>query len=252
MVEEKTLSSGEWQQSVRVLLLPSVTGVKKETVDAVCKFAQNGGTVIADGLFAMKDPHGNVAVWYDEKLSELFGVNIDEAESTASEFTVKDRAGNRFPGWFVKLLSEITTGKCIAEFEDGSAAAVSNACGKGSAVRILTLLFQRYLIEPTDGALRFFKAIMPEDIFVQPVVLENASSTLRLRRLAHPEGELIIIIKSGDAGAIARALIKTHEQGALTELNDGGKGRVYETAPDALIEIDIKDGGVAVFLWKRG
>jgi hypothetical protein len=258
MVEEKTLPSGEWQQSARVLLLPSVTGVKKETVDAVCKFAQNGGTVIADGLFAMKDPRGNVAVWYDEKLSELFGVHIDEAESTVSEFTVKDRAGNRFPGWFVKLLSEITTGKCIAEFEDGNAAAVSNACGKGSAVRILTLLFQRYLIEPTDGALKFFKTIMPGDIFVQPVVLENTSSKLRLRRLAHPEGELIIVINSGAlsptggaAGATARAMIKTREQGTLTELDDNGKGRVYETAADDLLEIGIKDGDVAVFLWKR-
>jgi len=243
MVNEKILLSDEWQKNTRVLIIPSTTAMEEEYLDAIDKFAQNGGTVIADGMFAMKDSHG-LLVDYHEKLNKIFGMYVDEAGGMVNEFEVKPKSGNSFPGWFMKLTAEISTGKSIAEFEDGETAAISNTYGKGTAVRILTLLFQRYLTKPTNEALEFFKTILPVEAFNEEIILENTSFNLRLRRLAHPDGELLFLLNKGDE---ATAEFKSNAVGTLSEL--GGTSR--ELKENDKFTIKTNADSATIFLWKR-
>ena len=246
IINGKKLLSNEWQENTRVLIIPSVTAMDEAGLDAVCKFAYDGGTVIADGMFAMKDPYGLV-MRYDKQLNNLFGMLVEDAEGAGDDLTIEcEDSADNFPAWFVKIIPEVSTGKVLKKFNDGQAAVISNKCGKGIAIRIGTVFFQRYLSRQNPGAVKFFNDLLPSDVFDQPVILYNASCDLRLRRLNHIEGEVLFLLNKSSK---TKALLKIRENGKLIELKENG--HEYETSPGGLLEIQIVAGDILLFLWRK-
>jgi hypothetical protein len=119
-----------------VLVLPNVSGFQQTDSDLFKAFVERGGVVVA---FGPQIPMGRS---YERR--ELFGGEETTSERPHTAMVIKEavggraRAGERIPLSGVKLPSWAARGaRVVAEFEDGSAAALINRHGKGTVVTIV-------------------------------------------------------------------------------------------------------------------
>ena len=85
----------------------------------------------------------------------------------------------------------------MARWDDDSAAVTRSA----SVLRIGTNFFQRYFALPTAEARAWF-AQQFEGIITEPFALVDAAPGVRLRRLAHAQGHLAVVINPGSATSV--------------------------------------------------
>ncbi len=118
-----------------VLVLANVSGFQQTDSDLIKAFVERGGVIVA---FGKQIPMGRS---YDRK--ELFG-GEEVAEKPHTEIIIKNPTGKRaaknkrFKFSPENLSSWVASGaNVVAEFEDGSAAALVNKYGKGIVVTIL-------------------------------------------------------------------------------------------------------------------
>lgn len=187
----------------RVLILPSLVVVDLETIELLHALAAGGRMVIGDGFFAWKDRDGRLArsLWADA--AKLWGAECTGYEAVGTK-QCASAAGGSLRGWFAQGQFEVTQAEIAARWEDGSPACLRNRIGDGTAFRIGTHFFQRYFTVDADPeALAWFRQLIESEL--EPALrLLNPGATLRLRRLASPEGELGFLINSGTQDQVAR------------------------------------------------
>jgi len=238
-IDEQTLRSSGLPAGA-VLLAPSCTALADQTVAAMKKLVETGGTLIADGLIGFKDPDGFISPDNKQALDDIFGAELADAGGMDVPFTLP-LAGrrSRLDGWFTRCaMANVRRAKVLGTLEDGRPAVVKNSLGKGVAVRIGTTFFQRYLSKPTKSHLAFLKSMLPP-ASQATVRLANPSSRLRLRVLSGPGHDVLIFLNRGGP---ARATIRSPRAGELRPL-DGGKAvavRKGAAASVALARDEVK------------
>ncbi len=206
-IDEYALAAGGPRlDETRVLVLPGCTALAAETVASLAAFTARGGFVIADGLAGWKDP----AAWVNahaEPLAALFGADLADIEAHPGTLPLTFAAAALpapFDGWLVRASFDPRPGATVlARWDDDTAAIVRSP----HALRIGTNFFQRHFAFPTDAA-RDWLATQLGDLAPEPFTLLAPPPGLRLRRLAHTEGDLAVIINSGPA-TTARIRIRT-------------------------------------------
>lgn len=244
IVSEEQFWVGRYPKA-KVLILAETTSLDERTIDALLRFQQQGGTVIADGLCGLKDSMGNLAHRYADRLQRLFGMQMVEIRGMEWEDQVLTSEGKKFPTWFVRVDPILTHGKATAVFSDGSPAIVCNRNEKGGAVRILTSFFRQEMLERLEDGPGLLYTFLPVEIFRQPTELLNPSRTLRLRRLIHPKGEVLILLNTAQADT---AVLRFSGRGVLSRLD---VWQEYLTDGHRLLAYPMAAESVAIFFWQR-
>lgn len=188
--EEKFLLEGIPQNAV--LVAPSCTCLKKDTVKALDTFVKNGGTLIADSLFGWKDEHCLVNGEGIKIANEIFGAAWNDIYDVRSTTKILDKDGlEPFKPYFVRCIFE-NNENTVCCYETGDAAVVAHTYGKGRAMRIGTEIFRRHLTTDMTRAAEFIKPLLP-DTHINGVWLANAEDRFRIHVL-HAKGKRIAVL----------------------------------------------------------
>lgn len=183
-----------------ILLMPGCTALEEATLPALRAYAENGGTLLADGLCGYKDEDGWLQDAAHSPLNDIFGASIADIQAvpeTISSFTLGDLP---LPIWFLKIVLEPAAEvKVLAHFSEPSprAALTVAQTGRGRAIRLGTVFFQHYFRHPAPQAFGRLCTLLPLPNY--SVSLDNPSQYLRLRRLRLPDGELLLLLNAGHA-----------------------------------------------------
>lgn len=194
MINEEGVRSGELPEDA-CLIMPGCYALEKGTAEAVAEFVKKGGTVLADGLCGMKDTFGHLDFSGTAVLAKVFGADVEDIEADENSFEL-ECAGVNLPGWFLRIiLRQTDKAQAVARFADGMAAVVKHCYGKGTAVRIGTVMFQQYFSRPSEEWKQWLKNTVA---LKQEIYLENPDARLRLKLLTGEAEELCIIINRGE------------------------------------------------------
>ncbi|MFC3800665.1 beta-galactosidase [Cohnella sp. GCM10012308] len=198
-INEKRLRENGVPAGTRAVLVPNAIVLGAEEAAELEAFVRGGGLVVGDGLIGMKDANGNVDRETQSQADALFGAKVLELETAQNRFDIRFEAdGTGVEGWFYRLPLKAENAEIIGRFDDGGAAAATvRRVGAGAALRIGTLLFQRYFARPSADVLALLAAWLGDRVD-EPVRLANGDRRLRLRRLTHSQGELLVLLNEGD------------------------------------------------------
>lgn len=191
-----------------ILLCGNAYSLPECAVDDLQSFVSGGGTLIVDGLFALKDPWSKTAKDWRDKVSEIFGTRMVDIKSQQEPLTL-DADGMDVPGWYVRCQFEeekIAEEDVLARFPDGHVAAFRHRYGKGQAIWIGTLFFQKYTGSPSESACEFLRSILPQ--IHKPLCLQNPGKHLRLKRLVG-DGEEVAVLLNYEDRKLARVFADT-------------------------------------------
>ncbi|MFM9328201.1 beta-galactosidase [Paenibacillus mesotrionivorans] len=235
--------------SVQAVLLPNTIVLGQADLVRLELFAKGGGVIIADGLCGMKDAAGNIDRESLRRVAALFGAAVQDIETDDSGLLMTDDSGTTCPGWFYRLLLALEEESLPAAwFEDGRPAVSLRALGTGRLIRVGTIFFQSYFANPDERLLAFFGGLIESSLNRQDLIrLDNGSSNLRLRRLAHPQGAVVILINTGQTSAKASLLAATSGQ-----LIDLATGRILEVTDSTFpCHLEVEGNGTEVWFFRR-
>lgn len=188
----------------KVILLPLIENITPEIAKDLKEYVRKGGILIAESPFAFKDEnnflHGSAPI-YD--LDEVFGAKTRDREGkeTASPIIYND--GSKGEVYFLWHPYEITTGKAIAKYENGSAAVVVNNFGKGKAVIVGSEFFRQYYNDYDDANAIFLRSTVLDsgvrrnaEIIINGKLVEG--SGVEVCRLIGELGIIYIVLNHND------------------------------------------------------
>lgn len=234
--------------SVRLVVLPNTFVLGEAALDRLEEFVRRGGFVIADGLCAMKDAEGRICSRSLASVASRFGAEAEDIEAGGPmpELTMEDK--DRFQGWFYRLPLRVNEGASVlARFADGRSAIVRRRSGEGAWIRIGTVLFQAYFARPDADKLRCFERLAMSGAGDPPIGLRLASreDRLRLQRLAHPEGAVIVL---HNRGRETEAAVISDSAGRLIDLESGWEAELKEGLPVRLPV--VPEEGTAIYFFR--
>ena len=184
----------------KIILLPIVENMTPEIAEALKGYVANGGTLIAESPFAFKDEnnflHGTAPIY---GLDEVFGaITRDrEGKETASPLSYSD--GSKGEVCVLWHPYEVSTGKVIAEYDDGRAAVVENSYGKGKAIVAGSEFFRQYYNNPDIANTAFLRRSVLDsgvkrnaEIFIDGEMVEG--SGIEACRLVGKPGSIYILL----------------------------------------------------------
>jgi hypothetical protein len=133
-------------------------------------------------------------------LNDVFGTSIADIQAVPETISSTTLGDLHLPVWFLKIVLEPAAGVEVpAHFSEPSprAALTVAQIGRGRAIRLGTVFFQRYFRHPAPQAFARLCTLLPLPSY--SVSLDNPSQYLRLRRLSLPDGELFVLLNAGQA-----------------------------------------------------
>ncbi len=181
------------------LIAPGCTALTDECLQALQRYVDQGGHLIADGMFAWKLANGRLARHRHTELDQLFGASVGEIYGGS-------QAQCELHGEFFKTnLMQICFDEnesCIARWDDDNVAVIKKSHQHGgSALRLGTIFFQDYFINSTDAHRHIFQHLLSASL-IRPIHIPYLSQDIRLRRLKHPHGEVCIIMNNGESRSV--------------------------------------------------
>ena len=213
------------------LLLPNTYALENDTVDAICAFVKDGGTVIADGMCAMKDRYGVMTQKNLDKFAQIFGAQVEDIK--AIETPTLSLYDGELEGWFLSLELLPSTADIVGVFGNGKCAVTKNSCHSGTAYRIGTMFFQRYFTKPMAASRKLLKDMLRIE---KEICLLNPTHLLRLKVLEGGEKRLLILKNRANAQT---ALLKIPQAYSLRCINQACD--VVRSGDVCEIQIDSQD-----------
>ena len=186
------------------IIAPNTYGLKENVVEALYDYAEAGGTLIADGLFAMKTPQGyKSSKRVQALLGKLFSSPVNDWGVSLDGFSFALPGGGKLPAWFLTCNWDDESGvEVLARDGDGAACAIAHNVGKGRAVYIGTQFFQNYFASEgnAENYGDFIKSILPK--ICRPYTLMNPDKHMRMKLLSGATDVLILLNRGGGRDAI--------------------------------------------------
>lgn len=182
-----------------ILFAPNTYALAPCVLSSLVDWVEAGGTLIADGLFAAKNPYGyRASAEAEEALSRLFGHPADDWMVDIHPFTLLRPERKTLPGWYLLANWEDENGlDVLARDADGNASVIRHKCGKGQAIYIGTLFFQSYFAGKSGKESSDF---LKELVSIQKTyALRNPGAALTLRTLEAEEADVLVLINHGDS-----------------------------------------------------
>lgn len=234
-IDEKRLCSGELPADA-VLIAPSCSALPENTLKTLEKWVSGGGTLIADGPFAMMNEHGLAKRENKQLADRIFGTVLLDYVQASPEETLEP---GQFPFFLLK-----------AVFAKESRSIIDRTHGNGRAIRIGTMFFCNFTspgknAEGQEILKENFDCRKFAELFLPPrkngVVLDNASQTLRLRRLEGNTPVYTVLNFGNPVDAILNA------EGTFTDLLD----RTEYSARDGKLKLRMNRHTVKMLMQKE-
>lgn len=128
-------------EGMKVLYIPFRPHVDPEMADVLRSFVENGGTVIAESPFAVKNTDGIHYEVTPGRLVDVFGAQVYDMEKLYEA----DCEG--IPAFDFRAKIEVKGGTVEGRFANGDPAIVTNRYGKGQTVLYGTILSEAYQLD---------------------------------------------------------------------------------------------------------
>lgn len=221
-IHEDQMARGDLA-NYRVLILPWSSAVSPREAEAIRKFVQAGGTVIADSYCGVRDGHGAPTAM----LEDVFGLKqtLTAPELQAKELTLQGTEVANAPRTVLVASGsqelQLTTGKALGKIGEMPAVIV-NKVGSGTAI-FLNCSFSNYgetslggvggeVVEEEQAAeavtvpiRRLMSALLAQQGVEEPVNVAaqgEAGAQLEVSRLALGQGMLIGVVRDITEGAV--------------------------------------------------
>ena len=226
---------------VKTLVVPDSAALEDGTLDAIEAWVGAGGTLVVDGQFARYDGHGIIRADRKRKVDDLMGVRLLDWLCTTerNDCVVTESGATKIPNDAYR-----------AVFGGTSANMTDRPHGKGRAIWIGTRFFGSWL-KPVDGEDPHFASqfnlrdvgglFLPAP--TSSIILENASLSLRIRRLVDAGGRLAIVtlLNFHDRGSAA---VSSKEAVRLQSLDTG---RTFDIPAGGKVEIPMDSHSAEFF-----
>lgn len=127
-----------------LLLLPAQEQMTPGLARRLRAYVAGGGVLLAEGPFAFRDGEGRLQYRFPAfGLEEVFGCWSNDRQRAGGLSLRLEEGGEVQAGDFFCSYT-LTTGEALARWEDGSAAAVANRYGRGTALALGTECFRLY------------------------------------------------------------------------------------------------------------
>ncbi|MCL4407347.1 MAG: beta-galactosidase [Thermotogae bacterium] len=185
-------------KNYKVVFAPFSIALDQQTADAIKKYVKEGGIFVSEFRPGWSDKEGNGETKIPGMgLDEIFGCYETwwrKSKETKINFEDKDfgdliTLNNNYEEAF-----ELTNGKIIGKFTEGSPAIVMNNFGKGKAIVIGTLLSREYERTKNTKFERFFERIMEISKIESYFKIENPQeSFVEVRTMKSGNGYLSFV-----------------------------------------------------------
>lgn len=194
-ITPEDLASGK-SDDIPLVFITTQVNMSEKLSSAILRYAENGGTVIADGKFGEVSETG--LLYYQipgQGLSERLGFALLDIEESKSEVSLEN--GGVLRGGHDRRRMELFGDgvRALGRYDDGEPAVVATALGKGSLVYISTFLWFACKKAPTDDAWSFLSSVAGEKLV--PSIICNSVS-VHLERLHGENVDYLIAFNYGD------------------------------------------------------
>ncbi len=147
----------------KAIYLPYPVMLKRETVEKLRRYVEQGGALISEGLPAYFGDHGRAgAVQPNYGLDQFFGASERYVEFTPDlldKLTLTVRGQDIFGRYFLQEY-ELKGGRAAGSYSNGHTAAVEHQAGKGKTLLIGTFPGGGYYLHHSPGGKAFFAGLL--------------------------------------------------------------------------------------------
>jgi beta-galactosidase len=242
-VEEKGLEARLKQEPIpKAILVPGLEVLSDGTLEALLAFVRKGGRVIADAAPGVKDPVGRIASWRFELWERLFGgALLDEESWRHSQQLPED--GEYPTDWWIKVVSNLSSGKAVHVRDDGTPLVWENCVGEGSVTLIGTWFFHRFLAGNYPLNRQWLGDQLLPHVSVMPIAVDQPDGDVILRHLVHPKGAVVVVLDQQKRSGIS---LQAQCAGRL-HFSGGGH---QEVQPGDAQTISLREDGVGFALFE--
>ncbi|HEY8548934.1 MAG TPA: beta-galactosidase trimerization domain-containing protein, partial [Vicinamibacterales bacterium] len=210
--------SAEKLAQYKLVFFPYPLMLPEATAKILAEYVRGGGTLVAEARLAWNNERGyaseripGLGLW------EVMGCRETAIETAPGGRTTLRWTGNDLPGlspgavlpgrWYKETLEPLSsTARIVAEFEDGSPAAVMSTHGKGRTLMLGSYLSGAYQSKPTPEAERFFAGLLQWAGITLPI--EVKGSPLEARHLESGNHAVLFLFNHATAPANATVTLR--------------------------------------------
>ena len=224
----------------KVLYLPYCYALSAQSAAAIRRFAEQGGTVWADGLVAWKDQNGVTKQMPPGPLSDVFGFTLEDIVAEWEPFALTPSQATAGELW--RCLIPVGTAGSLLEGTGGRAIAIEHRFGKGRAQYFGTALTLSYLRREDARAGGWIAGPAIEASADAPVRMTQGPGNVVCRGLQSQNRHAAVLNNWGAAAQVAVRFPAA--AGSVTNILTGD--RLALAGGEARLE--LKEGASAVLL----
>jgi beta-galactosidase len=245
-------------RSYKLLYLPYPLMLEQRAAATLRAFVRQGGTLVAEARLAWNDERGHA---FDRipghGLWEVMGARERTVETVRAKGATMRWTGKDLPGvasgtilagrWYRETLEPASpSARVVAEFEDGSPAAVMSTYGRGRTLLLGTYASAAHQASPTADGDRFFSALAEWAGAVRPI--DVTGSPIEARHLEAGDDTLLFLFNHGTRAARSQVTLRRTGVGSVGAV-DMTTGQAVDTASVAggvRVEAALEPGAVQV------
>ncbi len=226
-------------------------------VPALTDYVSGGGALVAEARLGWNNERGyasdripGLGLWQVMGARES-AIETAPREGAAIRWTSSDLPGldkgQLLPGrWYKETLEPVSSqARVVAEFDDGSAAAVMSTYGKGRTLLLGSYVSAAAQSTPSADAERFFAALVGWAGATPPVVVTG--SPVEARHLESGPATLLFLFNHDRVAARSVVTLRRPEGGyAATDLVSGLAVELKRTAEGVAVPVALPPSGVQV------
>ncbi len=197
-----TLSRDELRQ-YKLVIFPYPLMMPESSARALADYVREGGALVAEARLAWNNERGRaseripgIGLWEVMGCREV-AIETAPGGRTTIRWTSSElpgvNAGDTLPArWFKETLQPVSPeAKVVAQFEDGAAAAVTSAYGKGRTLMLGSYVSAGYQTKPSPEAERFFAGLLQWAGVTLPIAIAGTPIEARYTESA---GETVLFL----------------------------------------------------------
>ncbi|SFK83489.1 Beta-galactosidase GanA [Paenibacillus sp. 1_12] len=236
----------------QTLFLTNQLAIGPELADAIKQFAEQGGTVIADGKFGeiREDSILNEDLPGGELNTEL-GYRFVDIDPLNLQITLEadgDKAQTSIPGYFERKI--LSMGQSQAEvwgsFSDHNPAVLCSPIGQGRIIYISTMLWYGYHMEPNPDVLKWVQQL---DAKYSLALHSAIDSRLKLCTLRGEDGLLLFVFNYTDEAVQSEVVLNGigSKLESAADITHGSDTVVSQQQDQVVLQVAIPSKDVAIY-----
>jgi beta-galactosidase len=249
--------SGDKLGQYKLVIFPYPAMLPEASARALRDYVSNGGALVAEARLAWNNERGytseripGLGLW------EVMGCRETAVETAPGGRTKIRWTGTDIPGidtgsvlaarWYKETLEPLSSAaRVVAQFEDGSPAAVMSTFGKGRTLMLGSYVSAAYQSAPTPEAARFFGGLLTWSGVTLPISVGGAP--IEARHLENGSDALLFLFNHDRKPARSDvSLRRPSGDYVATDLVDGHPVALTSTTDGVRLSVELPAGAVHV------